>query len=586
MGNRSGLAVVGLIVVALAWIAVTSLLKGVVRAASWTLANVAGLSRRPRAAAVVAAVPAAAVAVATAGTVLLTVVAAALPVAFVIACGAWAAVLTWRRLHAARRAWLRRWLRWTPDALAAATIWAGVLVLADRSRVTAQPVAGVLFPPAVWGSLRIWRAMQGSRRLPVRAVADITLSLLLGAEVVLFLVWLANLLGLSRPEVVALRALLHQAGSAADVPAWVWAGLYGFLAALAVAFAAWPPRLAKVMGWLRRLRVVLLATAARRTLTGVHIGLMAVVLVGWATPVALTATFRRQLPAVYAVAVQRDLVSQGEIAAYRQIRQTFTATQSPALASLVADIHDTSGAPAGADRATSVEADLARRLGELQAVALGLEARGAWQAAAEAGQAGEAAAKQAGLGAPVHGEADLDGRLGQVEGERSADDDAAKRAELAGDLAAAMIASTISIPHLSDGEIVQVVREYLSGLIEGSPLRDVFAAWARRLPGSQPPPEAEAMVVPEADPLEHAAAAELSAAFTGQGLADPVTDPRAHDPAVARALRETALAAAVDMVNQARYLQRSSGPCAGCTRPEKPGDSQVGPPEEDGGGGE
>jgi len=39
----------------------------------------------------------------------------------------------------------------------------------------------------------------------------------------------------------------------------------------------------------------------------------------------------------------------------------------------------------------------------------------------------------------------------------------------------------ISIPHISDNEVFQIVREYLGGLIEASPLKDVFAAWTRRL---------------------------------------------------------------------------------------------------------
>ena len=48
---------------------------------------------------------------------------------------------------------------------------------------------------AAWASYRTWRAMNDVARLAVRAAADIALSLLLGADLVLFVVWLANLLG-------------------------------------------------------------------------------------------------------------------------------------------------------------------------------------------------------------------------------------------------------------------------------------------------------------------------------------------------------------------------------------------------------
>ena len=133
---------------------------------------------------------------------------------------------------------------------------------------------------------------------------------------------------------------------------------------------------------------------------------------------------------------------------------------------------------------------------------------------------------------------------------------------MAGDLAAKVVASLVSIPPLSDNEVVQVVREYLAGLIEDSPLKDTFAAWIERLPGAKPPPGAAAEVVPVPERLEQAATAELSAAFTAAGDDDPVTDPLATDPALTRAQAEDPLAGAVDLINQARYAQDQSGPCA------------------------
>lgn len=100
------------------------------------------------------------------------------------------------------------------------------------------------------------------------------------------------------------------------------------------------------------------------------------------------------------------------------------------------------------------------------------------------------------------------------------------------------------------------------------------------------------MVVPDPGPLEKAALAALSADFTADGLTDPVTDPADADPAVTdpallAALRESPLDAAVDLVNQARYLQQDTGPCLACfTRTD--GDDIPGEeaPGDDGGGGE
>lgn len=98
---------------------------------------------------------------------------------------------------------------WLLVLLAVATV-----TLAAQVLLTAQPGAGLLFPLGTWFSVQIWRAMQKPRRpLPVRAAADIVLSLLLGAELVLALVWLANLLDLTEPEVAFLRGALELVGS-------------------------------------------------------------------------------------------------------------------------------------------------------------------------------------------------------------------------------------------------------------------------------------------------------------------------------------------------------------------------------------
>jgi hypothetical protein len=553
-----------------AFAVVAGFLRGLAWSARWSLVNVGDGARRRRLAVLMAVGAGAALIIWGAGrgavrAGLAAAVTGTLPAAFVAGCGIWACLLVHRRVRTSAH----RWLRLAPDPLAAAAAGAGLLVLADRNLLETQPAAGLLFPPAAWVSIRIWRAMNGSRRLVVRAGADITLSLILGGGLVLLLVWTANLLDLPRPEVAALRGVLGRAGSIADLPWWLWTGLYVLLAGASLAFALWPGRLTVIIGWFGRLHVVPAAEASRRVLTGVHIGLLSCVLIGLTAPPALDPAFRGELKASYTVALQRELAAQGELAAYAQIRREFTARTPPpaaALAGIVLKIHDISSPPPGGNRATSTEADLARRLGELQAMTLALKPPPSLPAAEQA------AAGQAGFGAPLRDEPDLRDRLAKLDAQENKDDDVARRADQAGELAAAALAGTISIPHISNNEIIQVVREYLSGLIEDSPLKDVFAAWARRLTGRTAPPAAGQLAIPDPGQLKRAASGALAQELASQGLA--------VDPALTRARNETPAAAVVDLINQQRTLQENGGHCDGCIRPENPGEQPGQGPED------
>ena len=538
---------------ATAGFAVTWLLRATAAAATWTQEHLPSPARNARAAAVAATAAGAVLLVAEAGTALAEAVAVVLPAVFVAACGAWASVLTLRKV----RGMSRRWLRRTPDVIAAVTAAASLRVVADRNLLTSLAASGLLFPAGIWGSIKAWRAMNSSDRLAVKAGADITLSLLLGAQAVLLLVWLADLLGLPPAEVTVLRAALSQVGTAADLPWWFWTGLYALLAAAGLAFGRWPARLKAVIRWFVRLHLVPAAEITRRALICVHIALLMIVLVGLAAPAALAPTLQRQLRAAYTVAFQRDLQADGEIAAYTQIRRQFTGTTPPGpLAALVIDIHDISPPPPGDDNATATGTDLAYRLGELQAAALALSPPSSPQAAEDS------AATRAGFSGPLHDAADLGDRAAKVGQEEERDAAASKSAKEAGGLVAAAIASSISIslPHISGNEVFQIVREYLSGLIEGSPLKDVLATWAEHLTRATPL-DTRTLVVPDPAQLKQAASNALPA--------DTILD-----PAATRALGEPPLAAAVDLANQARYSQEHSGPCTGCAaqtnRPASP----------------
>lgn len=125
----------------------------------------------------------------------------------------------------------------------------------------------------------------------------------------------------------------------------------------------------------------------------------------------------------------------------------------------------------------------------------------------------------------------------------------------------------LQIPSLGENEIIQVIREYLSGLAENSPLKDVFAAWAERLIGDTTLPRADTMVVPDPEQLESAALAALA-----QEQARVQLDPSTPDLVQIRTQTESPTDAAVDLANEARYLDEDTGPCDGCAQPLPHGD--------------
>jgi hypothetical protein len=532
----------------------------------WTLAEVPDLSRWQRLVLALAALAAAATAIATVWTLVVTAVAVALAAAFVAACGLWSCVLASR---IARRS-ARRWLKPLPDVIGAATSAASLLLVAKHNLLTTEPAAGFLFPLAVWASARTWLAMKRSRHLTARAGADLTLSLLLGAELVLFLVWLADLLGMPRPEVATLHAILARAGMAVDLPWWFWTTLYVLLAALSLAFVLRPAATAKLRRCFDRLRIRSVADATRRLLGGVHIGLLAIALVALATPAALGPSLQRQLASAYTVALKRRFQAQGELAAYTEIRHRFTGTAaSQSLVQVVTEIHDDSPPPPGDDDATSTEDQVAQRVGVLQAATLGLRNTQALFGA------DAALVKQAGLDTPVDGEPDLAHRVGEVQTQDRNNDEAQSNAEQAGDLAAKAVASTISIANIGGNETFQIVREYLGGLVEKSRLEDTFAEWAERLGGGTPP-DADAMVIPDPRKLEHAADEEVASEFAAEGDPDRMSD----DPAVSKAQSEPPISAAIALAS--RSLQIGSGYCASCA-PSAPDDQPPEPPSGDDG---
>lgn len=480
---------------------------------------------------------------------------AVLPTVLLMVFGIWACLLVQRRVCASRY-W---WAQYVTDALVVVLTDLGLLVLFNRDLLAALPAAGLLFPVSAWFSIRTWRVMVGSERLGVRAGADIALSLLLGANLVLFVVWTANLFDLPEGEIAVFRGTLERVGSIADLPWPLWVALYVLLAGMSLAFAIRPKRLTAITRWPQRFHIVPSVNASRRVLSGVHISLLVTVLIGLTASASLKPIVRGPLKAKYTVALQRELEAPGEQAAYDEIRRQFTGntSASPAvqpLAAIIGEIHGISS-PVTSD-ATSTERDLARRLGQLQATTLQLVAT---RSVLSAPQTVTELAK---FDQPIHDEADLNDRLNRLDKQQRRADTATKQVDQAADLAATAVANMIQIPYLGENEIVQIIREYLSGLVETSPLKDVFASWAQRLISDTTPPRADTMVVPDPERLEQAAVAALAQEKARVQLAEPITP----DQAQARAQ------SAVDLVNEVRYLDEHTGPCDGCPNPLSPGE--------------
>ncbi|HEY3954507.1 MAG TPA: hypothetical protein VGM53_14115 [Streptosporangiaceae bacterium] len=459
-------------------------------------------------------------------TSVLEAVAWVLPATLVTAAGTWAWYVA-RRAGRGRTTWI---LKALPHLIVVATSFTTIMALADHDLLTAEPASGLLFPAAAWAAVCVWRACKRSDRLTLRAAADVLLSLMAGLVAVVFLVWLANLIGMPSPEMAALRGTLGHARAVADLPWWLWAVLYLVLAAAMLR----PGRL-KAAGE----RAVPAVGVTRTGLTVVHIGLLVIVLIAVAAPAALVGTFQRQARSLYTVAVDDRIGAGGEIAAYTAIRRGFSAASGSnsggrqTIVALVTDITSSASGNAG------TESDVARTLGALQATTLPLHPSAALV------QSAEDSARDAGLDTAVRDAAGLDARLGRVQQAQGTAGNENQDAAHAGELAAKAIAATITIPHLTSEAVTQVIREYLGGLVEDGPLKNVFAAWAEHLSPAGRPPAAKAAVVPDPDQLKKAAVAAF-----GRELGSD---------AVSAAEPEPPLQAATDLTGQAVRAQDSGG---------------------------
>jgi len=513
---------------------------------------------------------------------------AVLPGATVAVVGGWGAALVHRRLRDSawlpvRRIPLLRRVRpitdaalvpRIADALAAVVACVAVLLWSDPALLGAQAAAALLFPLAVWLSVRVWRAMSASERVPVRAAADITVSLLVGASLTGLLVCLANLLKMPPAEVSLLKGAADRVGGLLDVPWWAWAGLYAALAALSVASVRWPGltrrlgawaarRLRVHGGWLTWQRVVPRAEVARRGTSGAHIGLLLITLIGAVAPTAAEPVLQARLASQYTQTLTDTARAEGATAELRLVAADLPLLPASALAplvGLVVDIHRDGKATDGQSSASGIELDLADRLGQLQA-----ETLTAGQNPPPVEQLEADTTRDAGLDSPADDAGEAGERLGELARQEHDDEAARELADQAGELAASALAKALGpIPGLGTGEVVGILKEYLSALIEFSPLKDTFAAWTEKLGKDAEPPAAADLVVPDPARLDAAAVAQVRQ----EAASSPVSDPGR----LTSLIEQGGVAGAVAVANQTRYLQENAaGPCDGCAQPDSGG---------------
>jgi uncharacterized membrane protein YgcG len=245
---------------------------------------------------------------------------------------------------------------------------------------------------------------------------------------------------------------------------------------------------------------------SRRMMTFFHVGLLLVPLVGMTAPVVLGQAMLGQLRSRYGIAYHADLAARAEIVAYQQLTRQVAAASPRQRAAMRGNVENitktaggggpgTGGAPAtSAQHATSAQVASAVNLGEEEGEYL--EYAGQVPLGRQPSPPPLNARSVAAAGA-------------EVEAEVADAEEAEGPAEKAGASAAAAIGELLSIPN--EGPVFQILQEYLSGLIEESPVADAFAGLARRIgrEDTADDPTAEQALDPD-EAEEAAASGEIS----------------------------------------------------------------------------
>ncbi|MFI7288476.1 hypothetical protein ACIBRY_17755 [Streptomyces anulatus] len=433
--------------------------------------------------------------------------------------------------------------------------------------LTVAPAAGLFFPLALWLSWRGWRWMKDSPRRTVQAAADVVLSVELGLVLTLLMVWLANVLSFTPPQVAVVLDVVEKVQGLTEVHWLYWMAAYTVLAVGSYVLLRRPGLVARV----RRLRPArfgesrlplgLTTNFVQRSLSGINIGIMvALIFLVVVAPVSEGA-WKRPVDERYALEVQRRAYAEGSAAAYEEIHQEVVA--HPRAAARIGDViiaaHRIAPSPPG-EPVNRTALDIARQAGRFQA--------GTLDADAPAPQAD-----------PAPEGDDLGGRLGQLDESQQLRAEREEQTDRFAELASLAITRTLDTLDLGENQAVQLVKEYLGGLVEDGPVKTVFLRWGEGI--GRPPPEGGRLVRIDVRRLT-AVAYERTAAAVQRADAGLLTFYGRFGIGIPA--EGTSLTPAVDLANQHRYLRQGTGPCTGCAVPTTGGSGTGGTGTTGGGG--
>ncbi|MEV5679820.1 hypothetical protein [Streptomyces sp. NPDC052179] len=482
------------------------------------------------------------------------------PLAALLFFGGWTLLLLVRRCGASERLVVRH----LPDLPGVFLVVLAVEQLVSGDVLTLTPAAGLFFPLAIWLSWRGWRKLKESTRPTVQAVADIALSVELGLVLTVLMVWLANVLSFTPPQVTVVRGMVEKIQELTEVDWLYWLAAYTALAVGSYAVLRWPDGVARVGQRLRparfgesRLPLGITANFARRSLSGVNVGIMVALLFLVALAPVSEGAWKRPVTERYALEVQRRQYAEGAAAAYKEIHQQVVAHPRAAarLRAVILAVHRAAPSPPGGSVNRTALA-IARQVGRFQADALALDAPEPQPAQSPAAD-------------------DLDGRLDQLDESQQRTAEREEQTDRFAELASLAITRSFDALDLGDNQAVQLLKEYLGGLVEDGPVKKIFHQYGEGI--GRPPPDGGRLVRVDVRRLTAVAYDRTRAAveradagllvFYGRfGIGIPTED--------------TSLTPAIDLANQHRYLRQGTGPCTGCVNSATGGGSSTG-----GGGG-
>ncbi|ARF65580.1 hypothetical protein B1H20_32300 [Streptomyces violaceoruber] len=241
------------------------------------------------------------------------------PLAMLLFFGGWAVLLAVARCLPSENAAVRH----LPDAPAVLLVALACEQLVCGDVLTVAPAAGLFFPIALWLSWRGRRWMRISPRRTVQAAADVVLSAELGLVLILFMVWLANVLSFTPPQVTVVLEVVEKVQRLTEVHWLYWMAAYTALALGSYALLRWPTLVVRAQRRLRparfgssRLPVRLATNAVQRSFSGINIAVMVALIFLVAVAPVSEGAWKHPVEKRYALEVERREYAEGSAAAY------------------------------------------------------------------------------------------------------------------------------------------------------------------------------------------------------------------------------------------------------------------------------